>query len=879
MNGTPTAAQIEAVRRATWAERAVRDGVIHADQAAEIMLSGLGTLLADLFDDLTDFTRNDIKARKLQNEKILEAKTVSNPFYEKVTFQAEKYIKNLKLDALIDRGDRAGAFGKTLKTVKIIILHAAAQAGLNTEDAKQAADLAHLIGKTMLSFVQTQSAKGALKPAVKEGIQLAVKAAKPLVMDSTVLPSYCGRTKADLQTATDEAQDWSIVDDEAYAEDRTSLVRTLTDMGTTASGQMAVAIQLQGLAQGLDNSQDFLDLVGKGLKWAKVAEKVALMGKYLSNAGSVVIPHLLLVDTLPRGVKLAVYQAYGQYPPTPGSGSGAASMAAATEIYESYGTLYSAAFIARMQMRNALADVRDKLVADQVEAMMMAVGDAAEPTSYIATLRAFSTSMTRFQTLLGGLAPSGSGTLGEVLGHFMAEDMEIKADQIRLLLRLRLFLFDIEIGRFTGSDDAAYQLERDAIAADIFRLLGKIDVFMQTLTSVDSAASGEPMFPVLGMEIVSLVSEDTGLETITQTPETFALSAQVTNYSGTALSDLTAHLELESPLETIAMITDEDLVVGSGSLAPGASATVTWRFEYSGTFANEFIPLGLSMLEASAEPASFAFNEPRTHLIVDPSKSDADDDELPDDWETAFGLAIDADSSALDPDEDGLDNLAEYELGTNPTLPDTDDGGLEDGEETSSGADGFKTDPLNPDSDADGTWDGADGQPLDASTTGAGITLEEGEVDVALTAVALTSARPFASVGVADALGRPLTWTATVEDGAIASVAPMAPDVVAGSGLLTINASYFLDFSRPISVQTKAHVFDVLGATNDTREIAVLVIGDNSTADSDGDGALDVNDGLPLDPTSTPEPSSVLLNLTGLLVVAALARARRQARR
>ena len=77
MHGTPTAAQIEAVRRATWAERAVRDGVIHADQAAEIMLSGLGTLLADLFDDLTDFTRNDIKARKLQNEKILEASRAS----------------------------------------------------------------------------------------------------------------------------------------------------------------------------------------------------------------------------------------------------------------------------------------------------------------------------------------------------------------------------------------------------------------------------------------------------------------------------------------------------------------------------------------------------------------------------------------------------------------------------------------------------------------------------------------------------------------------------------------------------------------------------------------------------------------------------------
>lgn len=77
-----------------------------------------------------------------------------------------------------------------------------------------------------------------------------------------------------------------------------------------------------------------------------------------------------------------------------------------------------------------------------------------------------------------------------------------------------------------------------------------------------------------------------------------------------------------------------------------------------------------------------------------------DGDRLPDEWELAyFGNLAQVDSG--DPDGDGLTNLQEYQLGTDPTDPDTDDDGLSDWYEVYVS----HSDPKSADSGGDGLGD------------------------------------------------------------------------------------------------------------------------------------------------------------------------------
>ncbi|MGB1129121.1 MAG: hypothetical protein ACPG4K_03645, partial [Haloferula sp.] len=85
---------------------------------------------------------------------------------------------------------------------------------------------------------------------------------------------------------------------------------------------------------------------------------------------------------------------------------------------------------------------------------------------------------------------------------------------------------------------------------------------------------------------------------------------------------------------------------------------------------------------------------------------DEDEDGLPDAYELANTTP--PSTTSLNPGDDlenggsgdGLTNLEEYNLGTDPNDPDSDDDGIEDGSETT-------TDPLDPDTDGDGLLDGS----------------------------------------------------------------------------------------------------------------------------------------------------------------------------
>ena len=114
-----------------------------------------------------------------------------------------------------------------------------------------------------------------------------------------------------------------------------------------------------------------------------------------------------------------------------------------------------------------------------------------------------------------------------------------------------------------------------------------------------------------------------------------------------------------------------------------------------------------------------------TYSETNATDFDSDDDLMSDGYEVTFGLdPLDDSDVHEDPDGDGLDNLVEYGLWTNPLSADTDGDRLYDNEEivlgtdpTNSDTDGdllsdyvelkiIKTDPLDADSDDDGLLDG-----------------------------------------------------------------------------------------------------------------------------------------------------------------------------
>ena len=98
-----------------------------------------------------------------------------------------------------------------------------------------------------------------------------------------------------------------------------------------------------------------------------------------------------------------------------------------------------------------------------------------------------------------------------------------------------------------------------------------------------------------------------------------------------------------------------------------------------------------------------------TDLGTDPDDADTDDDGLIDGLEIERG----ADPFNPDSDEDGLEDGVEESLGTDPVRADTDEDGLLDATEVSRG-----TDPTDADSDDDGDSDGAEeacgSSPLDS---------------------------------------------------------------------------------------------------------------------------------------------------------------------
>lgn len=134
---------------------------------------------------------------------------------------------------------------------------------------------------------------------------------------------------------------------------------------------------------------------------------------------------------------------------------------------------------------------------------------------------------------------------------------------------------------------------------------------------------------------------------------------------------------------------------------------------------------GTDPLDSDSDSDGLIDGEEVNIYNTDPSDEDTDSDTIPDGWEVNNLLDPITNDTALDPDNDSLTNLQEYQHNTQPFNNDTDSDGLLDGDEINiystnpnegdTDSDGltdreevkiYNTDPLNNDSDYDGLLDG-----------------------------------------------------------------------------------------------------------------------------------------------------------------------------
>ena len=162
------------------------------------------------------------------------------------------------------------------------------------------------------------------------------------------------------------------------------------------------------------------------------------------------------------------------------------------------------------------------------------------------------------------------------------------------------------------------------------------------------------------------------------------------------------------------------LISDISALTPPSSVSADVTSIVSGWVDGSIDNYGLAVFVGHLESNAAGFSNPR---LVISGALDTDNDGMPDNYEIANGLDPNLDDAGLDNDAtggaDGLTNLQEYTLGTDPQDSDTDTDGLLDGQEVNgtlnpwnsgvqSGPPGDPTDPLEPDSDGDGVDDNAE---------------------------------------------------------------------------------------------------------------------------------------------------------------------------
>lgn len=863
VTNNPTPERLEGVERAILAERMALDAAKFADQQIGVMLEGIAALASDLIDELPDGNKKFAEARakyqNIQENLILEGRgfgigALSDQARQQLLDQMKELVEN---NPDVSQATITKVIKALAKLVYPIIKDALILVQVDKETAADIADYVKTAVDTVFNVVITQGVGGGAKPIAKFVINEVVTSQRANLVDSVLPFSFTALTKDRLTASLNLMQSWDQADRSKFLQDRQQFNREFILMGTdvlvVSNGITAFSSEISGaLGSGVIDLIGFLGPVGK------TTATVSKAFKYLSNAITIAVPFtttygvLAGPDVLLPVVYVTPFGVPGYFTIQLGRLSRGIKAAYDVDSLPDSKRLYAPQPIsadkilaigeARKSVQNELSQAQSELesvltpltaaLANNDLPLSIALTSGTQDPSLLTTFHQFRLAL---QNVIlarhGDIAPQDSAL--NAFNQLTEADGALLVNYQSVVLELEALFTDVLLANIENETDLIYLVEREHV-------LGLLESFENDVGEISADASivlgqataAEPL-PAVVVNNISIVSGGEDGRFIQNSNQEFILSAVVKNLGGSSINDLSALLTVTSIDDTITIQSAQEQLVGGGVLAPndgvtgsGADETsIQWAFSYSGEpTLPQRIALSVDLLQNSGPPIDFRPFGDAEILRPEIALVDADLDGMSDVWEAENSLDINVDDADDDADLDGLDNEGEYDFGTNPRLDDTDGDSLLDGEETIAGADGYITDPLDPDSDGDGVNDGADGQPLDASTTAPpGVNETPGEpiVKLAQNSVALTIDGEFAAIGVTNAGTGILNWTAVSDNEAIAVVSPAAPEVRSGAGAVYIRPAPSIIAAGLGPISATVSVIDVSGSENDFEQIVV----------------------------------------------------------
>jgi cysteine-rich repeat protein len=851
--GTQVASKedLEGLQRAIWAERAVRDATGYADELADLLLTGLGNLLGDAFEEIPGLTskyRREQKASLEELDSQLDEEFKNNAKFFSFTSkwgtstEAAEKIKDKMAE--IREGDGPLQAAEFLTRIKALFKYmfymlntGLKEAGMDSATADFAISTFAVGVNTMLDYLITNAGIGSSTAIVKQLISTALEQSKGQLIDSSLTTlSHTGLTVAALEISQAQMKLVETAARNDYEDERDLAIATINRLNDSAVETINLVNYELAIAEALDTAEGIFEAGGTVVPAAKQAALFSKISKYILNIASVVRTFNEIFMDLPDYAVEATLQAYGLDAVSPAALvlpastiAGILSTAPAAVVSGSYSKPFMDELNASvMPLDEALDSLYVNLfLADYVNAID---GVSREPeNSLLKALDNYELALKRLQQHAGGIDDDG---LQLTRYEPLLFEAQLQYQQLRskLLTTVTGHFQRVLLGYYDDPRNPAYIAEQAYVLSviDEFKIQYKATAASALKYNVSTLTRS--FRPLLSIEDISVTSQSTGGRTVSQTVETFTISTKVRNLGIEAASAVSAKLTVIGDESAVALQTPVEISAGNGgTLSPrddisGAGtdeAQVSWTVKWAGELnRSRPVMLQIRLLEAGGEPSNFNSDETYLELGFDPALVDSDNDGLPIEWEIDHGLDPNVNDAYDDTDNDGLDNTGEFEAGTDPRNSDTDSDGLTDGEEMYAGQDSVITDPLDADTDDDGVNDGSDGSPTNVLTSEPGHAVSEPVVQVSSNRVHIEDRGELVSLPVTNAGTGTLKWAAQVDDSAIAVVNTLTG--TEGQALV-ISAAPTLNPSFVAGVHTNIRVFDISGAIADQQIVQVVM--------------------------------------------------------